>query len=222
MTKLANIDLLLPCEFRSFEELADLVVGWNPDFRQMSHARNMSMVFQTQTDSMIITRARFGCQVNQLGSTPSGMRTFAILNTPGRQLHFFGHSIEQDYLLVFPANNDLQSFSQAGFDVSTFSVPVDLLKEYLDTDEPTGCKNMLTAAESLFPLMPWQMKQFRMLLNRAAIVAVKQDSCSQAKINSVIQEEILSLLLDVLCGPSRYSVAASDRKLKDILEYIDL
>ncbi|MCU7835659.1 MAG: helix-turn-helix domain-containing protein [gamma proteobacterium symbiont of Taylorina sp.] len=128
----SDIIILLDREFDSFEELSHLAVQWDADFRQLSAVQYKSSVFQAMTGSILISNVNFGCNVEQRGSTPQGMRTFAVLDSNCSEVHWFGHIVSKDDLLIFPSHGDVDSFSQAGFNVTAISIPEELLAEFFE------------------------------------------------------------------------------------------
>ena len=80
MESTINSGVLTVQQFDSFEELADIAVGWDADFRQLNAESFRSDLFQAQFGSLLLSNVRFGCHVDQRGTAPVGMRTFAVPN----------------------------------------------------------------------------------------------------------------------------------------------
>lgn len=224
MNRRLDNSVLLSKTFNSFEELAHVVVDWDVDFKQMGCEEGTSSIFQAQVGSMLFSNAQFSCRVDQQGLTPQGMRTFAIFNKLPHQLNFYGHLVEKDCLLLFPSHGEIQSFSQPGFDVLTFSFPEAMLEDSFSANEAGVCNKNLTSEESLFPLLPFQAERFRMLIHNAASLVLEQASSVHESVIASVQEEILSLLLEVLSGPRPCPAILGPvrhRKMMDVLEYIE-
>ena len=84
--------VLVDRQFDSFEELSEIAVGWDSDFRQLDAERFKSKVLLAQVGSILLSNGRFGCHVEQRGATPSGMRTFAVPNVDCPEMRWFGHA----------------------------------------------------------------------------------------------------------------------------------
>ena len=91
-----NSGILIAQQFDSFEELAEIIIDWDTDFRQLSAERFKSELFQTHVSSLFLSNARFGCHVDQHGATPAGMRTFAVPDADCAEIRWFGHLVGAD------------------------------------------------------------------------------------------------------------------------------
>ena len=149
-----NSGVLIAQQFDSFEELADIAVGWDADFRQLTAERFKSELFQAHVGSLLISNAHFGCHVDQRGATPAGMRTFAVPDSDCPEMRWFGHLVGPDVLLAFPTHGEVQAFSRPGFNVSTFSIPEELLEEFFEHNDAPGLDKILGCEETIVPISP--------------------------------------------------------------------
>lgn len=103
--------------------------------------------FLAKTGSILVSRVRFGCHVEQRGATPPGMRTFSVLDADCPELYWFGHIVNKDDLLIFPAHGDAEAFTRAGFGVTAISIPEDLLEEYFELNGVDNLNNIIGPEE---------------------------------------------------------------------------
>ncbi len=88
-----NSSILIKQHFDSFEEFAELAVAWNADFRQLDAGHFKSDMFQAQIGATLISGARLGCNVEQRGSVPAGMYTFALPDAGSSGMRWFGKTV---------------------------------------------------------------------------------------------------------------------------------
>lgn len=216
---------MLSGHFGSFAEFSERVVGWDIDFRQMSSSVGGAEIFQGRVGSVFLSRARFDCQVDQHGSTPPGMRTFALLDKDSPKLKFFNYAVEQSgYLLAFPAFNEVRSFSQPGFSTCTFSLPAELIDTSLERRRERGCKARMESAEFLLPLNSLEEARLRRLLGQLESLARNSEFAGGQDAAVFLQEELLSVLIDALCGDrsqADHAVMAGSRRLARLLGVIE-
>ncbi len=216
--------VLIAQQFDSFEELADIVVGWDTDFRQLNAESFKSQLFQARVGSLLISNAHFGCHVDQRGATPAGMRTFAVPDADCAEIRWFGHLVGPDVLLVFPTHGEVQAFSRPGFSVSTFSIPEALLEEFFERNEGPGLDRALGSDETIIPAPPLLLEKLRFQLRQMREIAQKE---SDLPLRRVLSEELQTRLLFALFRiltrakpASTLSKADSHRILAPIFDYL--
>ncbi len=217
--------VLVARQFDSFEELSEIAVGWDSDFRQLDAERFNSEILLAQIGSILLANGRFGCHVDQRGATPAGMRTFAVPDVDCSEMHWFGHAVEQDVLLTFPSHGELEAYSRPGFNVTTFSIPEDLLAEYFERNGGPELRKILGPAETITRVQPSLLNGLRYLLRQAAEKARNPgSSISHDLLFDDIQNGILFSLFQILSSikPVSMKSAAIDHfPLKRVLEFID-
>ncbi len=218
-------NVLLAQQFDSFEELADIAVSWNADFRQLDSERFKSEVFQAQIGSILLSNVRFGCHVDQRGATPAGMRTFAIPDVDCPEIRWFGHTIGPDVLLTFPKHGEIEAFSRPGFSVFTFSIPETLLSEFFERNGAPELEEVLGSGEVITPAPPSLLNGLRYQLQRVTEIFRNE---VESDFNDIpyddIQNQILFLLLVILSGirpASRMSVPGKRSAFNRLFDHIE-
>jgi AraC family ethanolamine operon transcriptional activator len=218
------VHILLSQQFDDFEELADMAVSWDADFRQLSAEHFKPEVFQAQVDSILVSNARFGCHVDQRGATPAGMRTFALPELDCPDMRWFGHTVGQGVLLVFPSHGEIAALSRPGFGVSTFSIPEDLLVSFFEQNGGPELSKVLKSGETIVPASPLHLKGLRYQLRQLQALAQNGNGLAfQNILSDEIQNQILFFLLEILTGvnpASMMSGSGSHRTIDAVLDYI--
>ncbi len=191
--------ILIAKNFSNFEEFSATAKGWNADFRQVSTQQFGPKLIQAWLSSILISRARFGCHVVQQGTTPAGMRTFAILDADTPPMRWFGHTVDPNVLLAFPVHREIEVFSRPEFSVSTISVPETILGEFFDKNGGPVLGQVLGAGEIITRLPSIMLEKARSLVRQAIALLQKGGSLAPPHhLYSNIQNEILSFLLEAL------------------------
>ena len=115
--------------FEDFDEFATAVRAWDLDFRQLDRGKSTPEFTQVIGSDVLFGYARFNRHYHQQGSTPLGMRTFALLEDAVSGVHWFGREVTPSSLLCFPASRDLESVSKPDFEVYTISFSEALLNK---------------------------------------------------------------------------------------------
>jgi AraC family ethanolamine operon transcriptional activator len=108
--------------FSDFDELTEAVRTWDLDFRQLERGPFRGSISQFVGNGVQFGRARFGRGLEQFGSPPGGLRTFAIPAYQSLRLHWRGKSVSGTQILAFPRGGELNAVSNAGFDIFTLSL----------------------------------------------------------------------------------------------------
>jgi AraC-like DNA-binding protein len=219
-----NPGVLISQQFDSFEELADIAVGWDTDFRQLSAEHFKSELFQAQAGSLLISNARFGCHVDQHGSTPAGMRTFGIPDSDCPEIRWFGHVTGQGVLLAFPTHGEVQAFSRPGFRVATFSISESLLEEFFQRNGAPGLDKILGSGETIVPTPPLLLDELRLHLHQMqSMVRSDADPAFRRVLSDELQNQLLFALFEILTHvkpTSTLTKADSHRTVAPILDYL--
>ena len=86
------LDLQVSSRVASFVEIPEINEGWTADFRQLDRGLFQSNIFQTQLGSILVTGGHLGCNVNQRGSQPPGLRCFAVQEESSPEMLWYGHT----------------------------------------------------------------------------------------------------------------------------------
>ncbi len=219
-----NPGVLIAQQFDSFEELADIAVGWDADFRQLTAERFKSELFQAHVGSLLVSNAYFGCHVDQHGATPAGMRTFAVPDSDCPEMRWFGHITGPDVLLAFPTHGEVKAFSRPGFSVSTFSIPEALLAEYFERNGVSELGKVLGCGETIMPTSPLHLEELRLQLRQMQEIAQSEgDPALWNILSEEFQTRLLFSLFEILTRvkpTSTLSKADSHRILTPIFDYL--
>ncbi len=127
-TEPAAPSFLVSHEFNNVDELGEVGRSWDVDFRQLNRGGFHGSLIQTGTPQLQIGRVRLQGVIHQHGSTPPGLRTFAIATGRDITLRWRGHEVRRDCALVFPKSRELESISHPDFDMLLVSVTEDSLE----------------------------------------------------------------------------------------------
>jgi len=216
-----NAAILIEQHFDSFEEFTELVNAWNADFRQLDAEQYKSNIFQASVGDMLISSARLGCHVEQHGETPGGMHTFAVPDIDSSEMYWFGHTVGQDTLLVFPAHREIDVFTRPGFNVMTFSIPEELLLSLFESKGILGLEKTLGREEKVIQSQPVLLNSLRYLLR--TMPEILKNSLNNHVLTVEIQDQILSILIQILDDSKPESSVHQQNKhmtLKRALDYI--
>ena len=217
--------VLIAQQFDSFEELADIIVGWDSDFRQMTCEEFKPELFQARVGSLLLSSARFGCHVDQRGTTPAGMRTFAIPDSNCPEIRWFGHVIGPGTLLAFPMHGEVQAFSRPGFSVATVSLPEALLEDFFDRNGGPEPSRILDSSETIVPAPSLILEGLRLLLRQMQSIAQNDaDPAFMGVLRSELQNQVLLALFEILTRAKPVSTpsgADRHRMLTPIFDYLD-
>jgi hypothetical protein len=198
--------ILLDQTFDSFEELSHIAQRWDVDFRQLNAEQFKSDFFQAITGSILVTSAHLGCHVEQRGATPPGMRTFAVFDTNCSEVHWFGHIVSKDDLLLFPSNGEIDVFSRAGFGVTTFSISEDLLTEFFARNGIDNINKIINSKEIVKKTTSENINELRYLVRQLKDILQKKDSYTlnnqnpvdNVLLNEGLQNQILLSIFNIM------------------------
>ena len=110
-------------KFDDIDVLADAARAWDLDFTQLERGAFRGELAQAVASDLNVAWARFDARMEQRGSTPPGMVTFAVPATSEFRIHWRGREVSGGQLMRFPRSRELYSISNPGFEVLTISVP---------------------------------------------------------------------------------------------------
>ena len=223
MNPCPNNKILVAQTFGSFEELAIIARAWDADFRQVSRSEMDHRVLQVVMDGVLISRARFGCHVDQRGATPAGFRTFALLTENSPAVNWFGRRVGPQDLLIFPEHRDIDCVSRPGFSVHTAAIPIDELAEFFDRAGGPELDRVLGPHATVVTLAPEPVRRLR-----AHLQNVSFDESVMARsvaLFDAYREKLFALLLETFRGtagqglsPRRQLLARQKRDIVRLIE----
>lgn len=117
-----------PIVFSSLEEANAFPHGWDLEFYALQRGQNEFCLERLEGRSTVINVGRFNGPTLQMGSTPEGMKTFALSPCERDNLAWHGYNLDARSLMVFGADRDLYSTSRAAVDIYTVSVELNALE----------------------------------------------------------------------------------------------
>ena len=120
-------------KFNNFEEFAQITKLWNLDFRQIDRGEFEADIVQVASSDLQVSEGKFNRKLDQLGSAPNGLRTFAILANESTPTIWHGKLADQENIMIFPKDGELEAVSTPRFDVFTISFTEDLLLDIINT-----------------------------------------------------------------------------------------
>ena len=121
--------------FDSMDEWNDYPHGWEVDFCATCPGDARSTMQQSAAPRLLITKGTFEAPTLQRGTTPNGMRTFALPLSPGRDIMWRGHRAMRGALLVFPDDRELHCTTAGPVSILTLSVADTLIAQCCDGPE---------------------------------------------------------------------------------------
>jgi AraC-like DNA-binding protein len=115
--------------FGDFDELSEATRGWDLDFRQLDSGASPAELLQLSEPQTSFARVRLDRRYHQRGSSPPGIRTFALPEEGVSSIRWCGHDITENALMTFHPGGDFDGVSQPGFEVYTLSFSEERLAE---------------------------------------------------------------------------------------------
>ena len=112
-------------QFEDVDHFTESTRAWDLDFCQLRADGFNAELSQIGLPGFQLGKARFNSRLYQRGLSPAEGRTFVIPNNPDLNLDWRGHQVRGNQLMCFPEDRQLESMSNACFDVLTFTVSED-------------------------------------------------------------------------------------------------
>ena len=197
-----NNKLLISQSFNSFEELAVIAHSWNADFRQFSPSETDHQILQVMMDGILMSRGRFGCHLDQHGSTPADLRTFALLEENCTPVYWFGRKAGPDTLLVFPTHGEIEAVSRPGFCNHTFSVSMDDLGNFFERSGGPDISRVLGPGAASVPIPHVHLQRLRAHLRE---ISFDQVTLHQSlALYDAYRDKLFGILQDIFNGEDTY------------------
>jgi len=114
-------------QFADFDHLSEVAHGWDLDWIQLDRGALSVELFQVGVGSVVLGRYFFSRQFHQRGASPSGIRTFGLVDPP--DIAWCGHTVDADTIMVFRPSGDYESFTYPGHLGRTVSITEDRLND---------------------------------------------------------------------------------------------
>ena len=185
--------------FEDFDEFANAVRAWDLDFRQLDRGKSTPEFAQVIGSDVLFSYARFNRHYHQQGSTPPGMRTFALLEDAVSGVHWFGREVTPSSLMCFPASRNLESVSRPDFEVYTLSFSEALLNKTAVAIGLLDLGNIMREQDRVASCDPLLIQQLRNHLRKIRSFAQHSPLyVSNPELNQALENELPVLILTVL------------------------
>lgn len=200
-----------------------MVRARDADFRQLSGAEMNHRLLQVTVDGLLMSRARFGCHVDQHAATPRGFRTFALLEEDCPPIYWFGRRVGPEDLPIFPEHGEIDAISRPGFCNHTVAIPIDELADFFYRSGGPDLGRVLGPEDTVVTLAPDPLRRLRAHLRR---VSFDESVLSRSlALLDAYRDKLFALLLEVFRGradpglsPKRQPQA---RQVRDVVRLIE-
>ena len=119
--------------FSSFEEFNSFPNGWDTEFHEAGTGSALLEIETLSSGNILINTAGFGQPTLQRGSTPGGMRTFALPVRLSAEATWLDRQISPTSLMLFPESGELFCVAGGAMTMATVSVANDLFDTLADS-----------------------------------------------------------------------------------------
>jgi len=186
--------------------------GWDVDIRQLNGTDKGATLGVSRGENILISTTTLGAATLQRGSSPPGMRSFALLTGQSHDHAFRGHTIDRSTLIIVPRDRELHAVSAAGVQILNISIDEHLLSRAARQLEiPDSQLDQLPVAVS------FGGADRGLLLRRIAILGEFTTKYGDHRLHTAtsreLEEEMVSCLLESLVDISRQGqrVSANSR-----------
>lgn len=182
---------ILNDRFTDFEEFTQATRAWDLDFIQLDRGNFETEITQVGVGDVLLAQASFNRFIDQKGSSPPGLWTFAILTNESSPIIWRGRQVSKKSVMIYAPGSEIDAQSRPAFDVYTLSYPESLLDELAQMFEITS---------------------FRKLIESSDLITAKASKLSKCRertkdILSVIKEQPLKLNSKAMLDEMRFSLS---------------
>jgi AraC family ethanolamine operon transcriptional activator len=125
--------LLADRRFEDFEELNELVQGWDLEVRQLKAGRSPAELLQIGRPEFMLTRFYFEQPYDQSGCTAQGALTIGLIDEGSDEVITPGGTLQQDDILCFPSGRELSCVSRPHFKGYSLSISETLIDKVAES-----------------------------------------------------------------------------------------
>jgi len=213
-------------QFDDFDALSEAIRAWDLDFRQLDRGQSTAELSQLIGSQVIFSHARFSRLYHQQGSTPPGMRTFALLEDHVGGIHWFGREVTPSSLMCFPASRELEAVSKPNFEVYTISFSEELLHKIAAILGLTELQTILCKEDKLANCDTGIMQAIRWKLRKIRhYTQGMSQPINNAEVTQILEQDLPTLILTALtesadvtqAKPAQWKKQRALRKAKDYI-----
>jgi len=138
---------ILNDRFTDFEEFAQATRAWDLDFIQLDRGNFETEITQVGVGDVLLAQASFNRFIDQKGSSPSGLWTFAILTSESSPIIWRGREVSKKSVMIYSPGSEIDAQSRPGFDVYTLSYPESLLDELAQMFEVRSLRKLIECTD---------------------------------------------------------------------------
>ncbi len=120
---------ILNQKFSDLEAFVETLGEWNLCFRQLDRGPTSIQLLHAACGRMLIGYGRFNRRYEQRNISPTGMRTFALLNRWTTDVHWRDEELNDQSLLSYPLNREIIGVTGPDFRVFSLTVSESLVIE---------------------------------------------------------------------------------------------
>ena len=217
--------LFLHKHFSDIDELSQMPLGWDIDFRQLDRGALDTQLEMIMLASANLMRLRFSRSFHQQGALIPGFRTFGFLDQGVSGTRWYGRDVDDSSFLSFHPEGEFEAVAASGFQAFTLSYDEQQLVDIAETLKIPSIATALGSSEMNLT----NVHAVAALRNRVghlfAAIAKKPSMLEFAGIRNELENEIPVQILSTLPASSdskrRPSIRARDQALKLSLSFID-
>jgi AraC family ethanolamine operon transcriptional activator len=210
--------------FTDFEKFAQTTRAWDLDFIQLDGGNFETEIIQIGVGDVQLARAGFNRFIDQKGSPPPGLWTFAMLADKSSQIIWRGRQVSKKSLMIYPPGSEIDAQSRPGFDVYTLSYPESLIDELTQMFGISSFRKLIGDTDLISANAPKLSKcreQTKRILSTIKEQPFKAKSQAiQREIRFSLSQQLISTLVHSGLDYHKPSYRRRDRALRRAKEYL--
>lgn len=127
--------ILVNRKYEDVDEFTSEAKRWDLEFQQLDAGRFEGDAFQVVAGRMMICEGRYRRVLQQTGTAPPDVLTFAIAGGENVRYHWRNMAIAPNDMVIFPASEELHCASLPDFHIFTISLPENAFARVVDQAE---------------------------------------------------------------------------------------
>lgn len=128
-----NTPFYLKQKHQDFELFCESVKNWDLEYMQIDTGKFSSDLLLAGNHQFQFTHASLNRNILQRGASPVGLITFGLLADPAIYIHWRNIDVTDNKLFVFPENGELNSITNADFNVFVISAHEETINQHCAT-----------------------------------------------------------------------------------------
>ena len=202
--------------FSDFDDLSEAARDWDFDFRQLDGGASPGELVRLAERQTSFARVRLDRHYHQRGSSPPGIRTFALVEEGVSGVRWCGHGVTETTLMTFHPGGEFDGVSPPGFEVYTLSFSEERLAETAATLGLPEIPDLIGDAEKAthcdHPAMQDLRCRVRLLCSE---LADRPSTLGATSLSKELEFEIPARLLSALAS-SRVETPRPPSRVRDL------